>query len=135
MSFYHDSANLRMLLGEEQLVFGSRLEVVDYVNSEYNANTYPGLKQRWKDKHGRYYVCVDGQHGVFDVKLPRNLDVTFPELYETVYLKRFVKHRGKRKQVTLEVKVLQVSSQRAVRNRGSICIARLELQYLSSEFS
>lgn len=136
MSFYHDSSKLRMLLGEEQLAFTSRLETLDYVRSPYNAITYPPLKQRWRDNEGRYYVCEDGAHGIFDIKLPRDLSVVFPDLYQIVTLKRYVKLRGKRKLVMLNCKVLQVSNQRPSNfehKHGSVCVARVELGYQSSQ--
>lgn len=60
-------------------------EARDYVVCPFNSNTFP-KHQRWLDDEGRYWV-MEGDPGVWNVKLPRGSSTYFPDIRTFITLK------------------------------------------------
>ena len=115
----------RVVSPETFLLLGlDRGDATDAVICKYNANTFP-KENRWVDENGRFWV-MEGDPNVWNVKLPRNHDICFPD----VHTKLTLVYNTKTVFVSVQCVVLSITEQSYVVigvHGGSRVCAKAEL--------
>lgn len=102
--------------------------------SPYNAITFP-RDLRFMDNDKRWYVACDWSRGVFDMKLPRNRAINWPDLGQRVVLKRKM---SARRYINFECSMTGITVLKrdvTAGIKGSHTVARVNLYLLGYEFT
>lgn len=129
MGFIHDTFVMNQIIPPTETGLNAREKDLVICRSPYNALTFP-KNLRWYDKQRRAYVCADGAHGVFDVKLPRNMIVQWPEIYSQVTLTKKVLKNKKLTMICVVQSIYLQNKKIGTNVSGSVAVARVELRFI-----